>query len=72
MIARPNIIKDAGRILFWYPFRWCVLLLPFRALYGLGRLLGWADARVSLRGRVERMTRNLAGVLGPDRDARAV
>ena len=69
MKPSPNLVKDACRILFWYPLRWLVQALPFGALYAAGGWLGRADFFLSGRGRIARMERNLAGALRCDRRA---
>lgn len=33
-------LRDALRLIIWYPFRWLVLLLPVRAAFGLFGLMG--------------------------------
>jgi lauroyl/myristoyl acyltransferase len=60
MLTRPDIVKDIGRILFWYPFRWCVSPLPFSALYRLGTVLGSLDFRLSKQKRITKMIGNLS------------
>lgn len=67
MIAAPNLLKDLGRIIFWYPVRWLVLLSPFPLVYWAGALLGQLDYLISGRGRVRRMTANLGRALGCSR-----
>ena len=66
MIAHRNLAKDLGRLFFWYPLRWAVLLLPFRAVYGLGGLLGRLDVALSGRRRTGRMAAHISRTLGCD------
>ncbi len=66
MIAHRNLAKDLGRIFFWYPLRWAVLLLPFRAVYEIGGLLGRLDVALSGRRRTGRMADHIARTLGCD------
>lgn len=62
MIAHRNIVKDIGRIFFWYPLRWCVLLMPISVVYRIGGILGTVDYFVSGTGRRQRMMKNLSVV----------
>lgn len=61
-----NLIKDAGRLVFWFPVRWVVQALPFGVLYRLGGWVGRLDRLLSGRGRIDRMERNIASGLGCD------
>jgi KDO2-lipid IV(A) lauroyltransferase len=62
MIPHRNVIKDIGRILFWYPVRWCVLLIPMPLIHRLGKQLGNLDYFLSGSKRIEKMTRNISKV----------
>ena len=64
MVPRPNIVKDMGRIFFWYPIRWFVLLMPIYLVYWLGGILGDLDYLVSGRGRINKMAKNLSFAFG--------
>ena len=68
MKTGKNLVKDMGRIAFWYPFRWIARLLPFRAIGVLGAAMGRADRAVSRAGRTRLMVRNIADAFGGDRD----
>lgn len=67
MRPSPNLIKDVGRVVFWYPLRWIALALPFGAIGCLGLCLGYVDMLLSGRGRIARMERNIAAGLSCDR-----
>jgi KDO2-lipid IV(A) lauroyltransferase len=62
MIAHRNLLKDAGRILFWFPLRWCVNLIPFSGIYWLGGLLGNIDYFFSGPRRIQKMATNISRV----------
>jgi KDO2-lipid IV(A) lauroyltransferase len=62
MIAHRNIIKDIGRVLFWYPLRWCVNLMPFSTICWIGKVMGDADYILSGSKRIKRMARNVSQV----------
>lgn len=64
MIAHKNIIKDIGRLLFWFPVRWCIQLMPFQFVYALGTVLGNLDYYLSGRQCIEKMKANLIETLG--------
>lgn len=64
MLARPNPIKDLGRLFFWYPLRWLVLALPWPAVFALGGLIGRLDWLASGRGRAAAMAANASRGLG--------
>lgn len=66
MKPAQNLVKDIGRILFWYPFRWVVQALPFRAVRPMGAALGYGDRVLSGGARIRRMRRNIAGAFGGD------
>ncbi len=68
MLPQTNIIKDVGRIFFWYPVRWCIYLFPFSAIYWAGKFLGSLDYLFSGRERIERMTRNISDVFRKDEE----
>jgi KDO2-lipid IV(A) lauroyltransferase len=71
MIDHRSVVKDLGRILFWYPLRWIVLLLPFKAVHGIGGMLGRLDVVLSGRQRTARMAAHLERTLGcTDSEAR--
>jgi len=62
-----NMVKDLGRILFWYPFRWMVQALPFQAVRPMGAALGCGDWILSGGPRIRRMRENIAAAFGGDR-----
>ncbi|MDL1967664.1 MAG: lysophospholipid acyltransferase family protein [Deltaproteobacteria bacterium] len=64
MLAHKNIIKDIGRLFFWFPVRWGVKLMSFPVVYSLGTLLGNLDYYSSGRQCIERMKTNLIETLG--------
>ena len=60
MKVNSNLAKDICRILFWFPVKWCVSLMPFKSIYWLGSLLGAFDCFVFGGKKVGRMTVNLS------------
>lgn len=64
MIVHKNIFKDLCRLLFWYPFRWLVLPLPFVVVYWMGGVMGYVGYYLFGRKRVRRMCINLSEGLG--------
>jgi KDO2-lipid IV(A) lauroyltransferase len=66
MVPRPNIVKDMGRLFFWYPIRWLVRLVPIYYIYWVGGILGDLDYLVSGSGRINKMAKNLSLVFGSD------
>lgn len=64
MVPRPNIVKDMGRIFFWYPIRWFVRLVPIYFIYWIGGILGDLDYLVSGSGRIHKMAKNLSLAFG--------
>ncbi|MFC1789090.1 hypothetical protein ACFLZE_04155, partial [Thermodesulfobacteriota bacterium] len=66
MIAHRNILKDIGRILFWFPLRWFVKSVPLSALYWTGGVLGDIDYILSGRKRIKRMVKNILHVFPDD------
>jgi KDO2-lipid IV(A) lauroyltransferase len=69
MLARPNPVKDLGRLFFWYPLRWLVLALTWPAVWALGGLIGRLDWLASGAGRIAAMAANAARGLGLGRAA---
>ena len=67
MIAHKNFIKDIGRLLFWFPVRWTIQLLPYRFVYSLGTLFGFFDYYASGRRCTSKMKKNLTLTLGCSR-----
>ncbi|SLM30395.1 hypothetical protein MTBBW1_2200049 [Desulfamplus magnetovallimortis] len=68
MIAHKNIIKDVGRLVFWFPVRWCINMMSFRAVYTFGTFLGILDYYISGRSCVEKMKKNIMQTLGYSKD----
>lgn len=66
MIPRPNLLKDLGRLFFWYPVRMAVEALPLLAVYHLGSALGRLDLWASGGRRSKTMAANLMAGLGVD------
>lgn len=64
MIAGSSRLKDGARLIFWFPVRWMIQLLPFRAAYLFGGILGDMDYLLSGRQRILSMARNIASALG--------
>jgi KDO2-lipid IV(A) lauroyltransferase len=63
MLPHKNILKDIGRLLFWFPVRWTIQLMPFRFVYSLGTLFGMFDYYVSGRSCILRIKANLSRTL---------
>lgn len=71
MIIRDSMLRDAAKLVAWYPLRWTISCSPWRLAYWAGEAVGFADARLA-RGRVEQIVRNLrASDLGAITPARA-
>lgn len=66
MIPHRNILKDIGRILFWFPLRWCARIVPFSVIYWVGGVLGNIDYILSGRKRTKRMVKNISLVFRND------
>ena len=66
MIAHRNLLKDIGRLIFWFPVRWCVGLLGFGAVHRLGGFLGAVDYLLLGRRSARRIAANIADALGCD------
>ena len=63
MKVQDNILKDTGRLVFWYPIRWLARLFPFRLVRLLGRATGYLDYYL-FKGRSQKIQRNLLYALG--------
>lgn len=63
MKVQDNILKDTGRLVFWYPIRWLARLLPFRLIRLLGRVTGHLDYYL-FKGRSQKIQRNMLYALG--------
>lgn len=63
MRVQDNIVKDAGRVIFWYPIRWVMRLLPFRLAGFMGGIIGLFEYHL-FRGRSEKIRRNLHRTFG--------
>lgn len=64
MIPHRNLLKDIGRLFFWYPVRWVLLLLPFSSMYRVGTLLGYINYLFSGSAIIITMRRNISEALG--------
>ncbi len=64
MIAHKNIVKDIGRLVFWFPVRWCLKLMSFRSVYAFGTLSGTLDYFFSGKKCIIKMKKNLQDTLG--------
>lgn len=67
MIIHKNWVKDAGRLVFWYPIRWLVLAMPPSFVYVLGGVFGKIDTIISGGRRRMLVLENLRAGLGIDR-----
>lgn len=63
MVVHKNIIKDAGRILFWFPLRWFVQAVSLRQAQRIGRWLGEIDYRLFGSGRSRKMSSHISEAL---------
>lgn len=72
MLAKDNFIKDIGRLIFWYPVRWLILIMPFSATYRLGGLLGSIDFRLTGNSRIERMRKNIQAICSAEESRRHI
>lgn len=66
MIAHKHLPKDIARIIYWYPVRWIVQVLPSSALYVLGNLFGKIDSLLSGRKRMSLLQANIQHGLKTD------
>ncbi|UCG68945.1 MAG: lysophospholipid acyltransferase family protein [Thermoplasmata archaeon] len=66
MIAHRNILKDLGRVIFWFPLRWFVNLAPFSFVYRIGGILGYVDYLFSGPKRRDKMAKNISRVFSGD------
>lgn len=66
MIAHRNLLKDIGRVLFWFPLRWGVNLMPFSTVYWIGGVLGYLDYLFSGTKRIKKMAKNISQVFEYD------
>jgi len=67
MRAHKNVAKDIGRVIFWFPVRWCVQLMPFSLVYSMGTFLGLLDYYFSGKKCIQSMKTNLMDTLGYSR-----
>lgn len=67
MIAHRNLLKDIGRVLFWFPLRWCVSFMPFCIIYRMGTVMGYIDYLFSGTKRINRMENNISKVFQDNR-----
>ena len=58
MKVQDNIVKDAGRLVFWYPIRWMANLMTFKMVGFVGKATGFLDYLL-FRKRSERIANNL-------------
>ena len=63
MIVSKNIVKDLGRVFFWFPVRWFILILPFSWIKKLGCLVGDLDYLVFGAGKIQKMCLNISSAL---------
>jgi len=63
MKVQDNVMKNMGRLIFWYPIRWTARLMPFEIAGLIGRLTGRLDYFL-FKGRSQRIKHNLLHSLG--------
>lgn len=56
-------MKDIGRILFWFPVRWFVLIIPMNTIRRMGKWFGELDYFISGTKRRHRMSKNISDSL---------
>jgi len=69
MKVQDNIVKDIGRLVFWYPVRWWANLLPYRVARFVGKITGLLDYYL-FKERAEKIGKNLHHALGNVRTSR--
>ena len=69
MVPRRNIVKDCARILFWYPVKWFVKLVPFSLVCWIGNFFGYMDYLFSGSERINKMINNISQVFEEDKKA---
>ena len=47
MVTHENLVRDAARLIVWYPMRWFVACLPLRSAVAFLRLVGRCHYRCS-------------------------
>jgi len=57
MKIKQNLKKDIGRLLFWYPLRWIVFVLPYSALYHIASQLGTFEYLFLQRDRSKKVSK---------------
>lgn len=63
MIIKDTLLRDFGRIIMWYPFRWVILLLPLSIVIKIGRIMGKIESLYSKK-RIVIMAQNIQCGLG--------
>ena len=64
MVPQKNFLKDLGRVLFWFPLRWMLLITPLSLVYRLGGWLGNLNYVISRPDKINRMRDNVSAALG--------
>ncbi len=70
MKVRESIVRDALRLVTWFPFRWLIGIAPLPWTFPLYKAAGDAHFRIS-GGRTRQLAANLQTVLGMDEAAAA-
>ena len=69
MIIQDTPLRDVGRLFIWFPFRWFIMLCPYRFVGFLSSLMGYLDHRFCKSRRV-RLIGNLKQVFGDSLDVK--
>lgn len=56
-------MRDLGRLIIWYPFRWIVVLFPMPMVIGIGRMMGKIESLYSKK-RMTIIAQNIHRTLG--------
>jgi len=62
MIIKDTLLRDLGRIIIWYPFRWGILLLSLSIVIKVGRIMGKIESLYN-RKRIVIMGQNIQRAL---------
>jgi lauroyl/myristoyl acyltransferase len=68
MQVRESILRDALRLVIWFPLRWLIGIVPLPWAFSLFKVAGDAHATLST-GRKQHLARSMQRVLGLDDDA---
>ncbi len=73
MVPHKELLKDIGRVFFWYPVRWTVNFISFSSIYWIGKIVGDLDFIFSGSKRIDKMVKNISRVFeGNERDMKTI